>query len=177
MNKVLVVGAGFSGAVIARTLADAGLEVDVIDRMNHVAGNAYDFVNNNSERIHKYGPHILHGSSSSFAIKWISLFTEWIPYKHKVRALLDDGTTTPIPINSSTIEHIFKKKFTCEEDVRSFMKGKQRVLNIKTADDVFLSSVGKELADIFFRPYTKKNVGYRTKKSICWYRFKITDKD
>jgi len=60
---VLVVGAGFSGATIARLIADAGMEVEVIDARNHLAGNAYDFINEHQIRVHKYGPHLFHTSN------------------------------------------------------------------------------------------------------------------
>ena len=74
-NKILVVGCGFAGATIARILAENSLDVSLIDKRSHIGGNAYDFQNNGGERIHKYGPHLLHGNSNSKAIKFLSKFT------------------------------------------------------------------------------------------------------
>ena len=156
----LVVGAGLSGASISRQLAEAGLNVTVIDKRSHVAGNAYDFVNSKGERIHKFGPHLLHGSKDSQAIKWLSRFTDWVPYEHRVRALLPSGNqTTPLPVNVSTLEDVFDVKFSSHAEACEFLESLQVKRAINSADDVFVSSVGEKLADLFFRPYTKKMWG------------------
>lgn len=97
----LVVGAGFSGAVIARELAEAGHKVWVLESRDHVAGNAYDYVNTDGIRVHKYGPHLFHTSNRA-VFDWLSKFTEWVPYKHKVKALLEDGRFATLPVNRST---------------------------------------------------------------------------
>jgi UDP-galactopyranose mutase len=99
----LVVGAGFSGAVIARNLAEAGKKVTVIDKRNHVAGNAYDFFNTHGIRVHKYGPHLFHTSNQK-VVQWLSRFCEWTDYKHKVKALLADGRYVTLPVNKETRE-------------------------------------------------------------------------
>ena len=113
-KKVLIVGAGLAGSTIARILAENSIKVFVIDKRNHIAGNIYDYENENNERIHKYGPHLLHCSRNSEALKFLSRFTEWVKYEHRVRALLSNGSTTPLPINKTTIENFFCKKFTNE---------------------------------------------------------------
>ena len=77
-NKILVVGAGLAGSTIARSLAENSFEVDVIEKRSHIAGNAFDFLNKNNERIHKYGPHLLHCRKESEALKFLSRFTDWI---------------------------------------------------------------------------------------------------
>ena len=103
-NKpILIVGAGFSGAVIARLLAEAGHRIDVIDKRNHVAGNAYDYVNSLGIRVHKYGPHLFHTSNHE-VVNWLSKFTEWTPYQHKVKALLKNGHYVTLPVNRETKE-------------------------------------------------------------------------
>lgn len=157
--RVLVVGAGFAGSVIARELAEAGIEVDIIDRRPHIGGNAYDKVNSHGERIHQYGPHLLHGDRESIAIRWLSRFTEWTPYEHRVRALLPDGRTTPLPVNRTTLEDVFGVSLASEEDAQRLLE--KEVVSSKrlNTDEVFLSSVGPRLADIFFRPYTRKMWG------------------
>ncbi len=103
MRNILVVGAGLSGAVVARELAERGFEVKVIDKRDHIAGNVYDFVNEHGIRIHKYGPHLFHTNNKE-VFDWLSRFTEWIPYKHKVKAMLDDGRLVTLPVNKETKE-------------------------------------------------------------------------
>jgi UDP-galactopyranose mutase len=100
-KKILVVGAGLSGASIARELADHGWFVDVIDQRDHIAGNAYDYVDHNIFRIHKYGPHLFHTNNNE-VVDWLSRFTEWMPYRHQVKALLSDGTFVTLPPNRET---------------------------------------------------------------------------
>jgi UDP-galactopyranose mutase len=100
-TSVLVVGAGLSGVTIARELAENGYLVDVIEKRSHIAGNAYDFTDKNGFRIHKYGPHLFHTNNQN-VVRWLSRFTEWLPYKHKVRALLQDGTYVTLPPNIET---------------------------------------------------------------------------
>jgi len=164
-KKVLIVGAGLSGVTIARVLAEENINVTVIDKRDHFAGNIYDFKNENNERLHKYGPHLLHCNKKSESLSFLSRFTEWITYEHKVRALLDDGRTTPLPINKTTLEDIYKKKFINEIQVKEFLE-KIRNKNIlpKNTDELFESSVGNKLADIFFRPYTRKMWGIDPKE-------------
>ena len=101
--KILIVGAGLSGATLARRLAQSGHCVDIIDERNHVAGNAYDYIDESGIRIHKYGPHIFHTSNEK-VINFLSNFTGWIPYKHKVRALLSDGRKVILPPNKNTAQ-------------------------------------------------------------------------
>ncbi|WP_317931743.1 UDP-galactopyranose mutase [Halioxenophilus sp. WMMB6] len=101
--KILVVGAGFSGAVVARTLAEANLRVEVIDKRDHIAGNAYDYWHESGIRVHKYGPHIFH-TNNQRVVEWLSRFTEWVPYQHKVKAILDDGQYVTMPPNRETAE-------------------------------------------------------------------------
>ena len=109
-NKILIVGGGFAGSTIARILAEKNFDIYLIDKREHVGGNAYDFLNKNGERIHKYGPHLLHGNPNSRAVKFLSRFTSWIKYEHKVRALLENNKTTPLPINRNTLEDVFNIK-------------------------------------------------------------------
>lgn len=103
MSKYLVVGAGFSGAVLARELAEAGHRVDVIEKRNHVAGNAYDFVNDVGIRMHAYGAHLFH-TNNQRVYDYLARFTEWVPYLHKVKARLADGRLVTLPVNRETKE-------------------------------------------------------------------------
>ena len=99
--KYLVVGAGLSGVTIARELAEAGHEVDVIDRRDHIAGNAYDYINDHGIRVHEYGPHLFHTNNKE-VFEYLSKFTQWITYKHKVKAQLEDGRYVTLPVNKET---------------------------------------------------------------------------
>lgn len=101
--KILIVGAGLSGATIARVLADSGYQVNIIDRRNHVAGNAYDFINHIGIRVHKYGPHLFHTSDDK-VVGFLSRFTEWNEYAHKVKAQLGNGKLVTLPVNRETAE-------------------------------------------------------------------------
>ena len=103
--RILIVGAGLSGSVIARELAEDGHAVEVIDQRDHVAGNAYDYVNRHGIRVHKYGPHLFHTSNEE-VWNYLSHFTNWLPYKHKVKALLDDGRYVTLPVNKYTKEAV-----------------------------------------------------------------------
>lgn len=101
MKSILVVGAGLSGSVVARQLADAGLRVTVIDRRKHLAGNLFDQVNSHGIRVHCYGPHLFHTSNMA-VVRWLSAYTDWLPYRHKVKAQLLDGRLVPFPANRET---------------------------------------------------------------------------
>jgi len=106
--KILVVGAGFSGATIARLLAINGFHVDVIEKRNHVAGNAFDFINEYGIRIHQYGPHLFHTSNMK-VVEFLSEFTKWTDYKHKVKAQLKNGQFVTLPVNIETQEIVGKE--------------------------------------------------------------------
>ena len=178
--KILVVGAGFAGAVAARELAEAGHEVLVIDKRNHIAGNAYDEINEHGIRVHKYGPHIWHTSNKE-AHEWMSQFTEWEEYKHYVYAQLEDGSHVPLPVNADTIKHVLKdelKEFVDTFDYEAHPEYQAKVEQTpwflqqfldsisvkldgapKNSREVVESSVGKKLTELFFAPYTKKMWG------------------
>lgn len=100
-KKILIVGCGFAGATIARVLAENGYKVDIIDKRNHLGGNAYDYNHEIGIRIHKYGPHIFHTNNKK-VITFLSKFTEWVDYKHTAKALLPNGQYTPFPPNLET---------------------------------------------------------------------------
>lgn len=178
--KILVVGAGFAGATVARELAEAGHSVLVIDKRNHVAGNAYDYVNVCGIRVHKYGPHLWHTSNDEVQ-EWASRFTEWVPYRHQVQALLEDGSHVPLPINHETIEEVFGNRFDAwaynndwieyhpeTGDMVGYKRGAHAAFletlrvphaEVTNSRQHVESSVGKELCDLFFAPYTKKMWG------------------
>ena len=90
MKNILIIGCDFSGTVIARDLSESGFKIVLIDKIDHIGGNAFDFVNEHGIRIHKYGPHLFHTNNEK-VFNWLNQFTEWIEYKNKVKAMLNDG--------------------------------------------------------------------------------------
>ena len=107
--SILVVGAGFAGSVVARFLAEAGYQIKVIDIRDHIAGNAYDYTNEHGIRIHKYGPHLFHTNNQK-VYDWLNKFGEWVPYKHKVKAILNNGAYATLPVNRETKEIVGEDK-------------------------------------------------------------------
>ena len=153
----LIVGAGFAGATTARQLADAGLRVLVIDRRPHLAGNAFDLPDAAGVLIHQYGPHIFHTNSEK-VFDWLSRFTAWRDYEHRVLASVD-GQLLPIPINRSTINRLYGLDLD-EAGVAAFLEQVREPREpLKTSEDVVLNSVGRDLCDKFFRGYTRKQWG------------------
>ena len=158
MYDYLIVGAGFAGSVLAERLAkDSNKKVLIIDRRNHIGGNAYDFYNEAGILIHKYGPHIFHTNSAE-VFEYLSRFTAWRPYEHRVLASVA-GKLLPIPINLDTVNWLYGRDFTSEELEQYFEEIKEPVQNVRTSEDVVVSQVGRDLYEKFFRGYTRKQWG------------------
>ena len=155
----LIVGAGFAGSVLAERLASQhGAKVLLIDRRDHVGGNAYDEPNEAGILYHKYGPHIFHTNSEQ-VWDYLSQFTEWRPYEHKVRAYVRDQLV-PIPINRDTLNLLFDAGLETDEDAERFLASRaEPVDEITTSEDVVINAVGQELYELFFRGYTRKQWG------------------
>ena len=154
----LIVGAGFSGSVLAERLARvAGKRVLLIDKRPHIAGNAYDHHDEAGVLVHRYGPHIFHTNSKE-VFDYLSQFTAWRPYEHRVKASVD-GQLLPIPINLDTVNQMYGLELS-SYDVESFFNAaaEQRE-SIRTSEDVIVSRVGRELYEKFFRNYTRKQWG------------------
>jgi UDP-galactopyranose mutase len=158
-GKILVVGAGFAGAVHARKLAEAGYHVSVIDKRPHIAGNAFDHVDENGIRIHAYGPHLFH-TKNFRVIDWIGNFGTFVPYTHKVRAQLSDGRAVPLPINLDTVNAVFGTSFETAEEVQAHLKAiSLPIAAPANAAEHLYAHIGEQLTNLFFRPYTKKMWG------------------
>src|SRR5437660_4794233 len=144
MYDYLVVGAGFAGCVIAERLASAlDKRVLICDRRPHIGGNAYDHYDEHGLLVHKYGPHIFHTNSHD-VFTYLSRFTEWRQYQHRVRASVD-GRLVPIPINLDTINTLFGTSYTALT-VGDFLKSlAEPRAEIRTSEDVIISQVGREL--------------------------------
>jgi UDP-galactopyranose mutase len=155
----LVVGAGFAGSVIAERLASQhGARVLLIDRRPHVGGNAYDEPNEAGILYHKYGPHIFH-TNSDMVVDYLSQFTEWRPYEHRVRAHVRDQNV-PIPINRTTLNQLFGLDLKTDEEAADYLASRaEPVEDIQTSEDVVINAVGRELYELFFQGYTRKQWG------------------
>jgi UDP-galactopyranose mutase len=156
----LIVGAGFAGATTARELAEAGERVLVIDKRAHIAGNAYDRRDDAGLLIHEYGPHIFHTNSEK-VFQFLSRFTEWRPYEHRVLAVPDarTGEAFPMPINRTTINRLYGLDLD-EAGVAAFLERMREPREpIRSSEDVVLNSVGRDLCEKFFRGYTRKQWG------------------
>jgi UDP-galactopyranose mutase len=152
----LVVGAGFAGSVLAERLASQhGARVLLIDRRPHIGGNAYDEPNEAGILYHKYGPHIFHTNSQQ-VVDYLSQFTEWRPYEHRVLAYVRDKLV-PIPINRTTLNELFDLDLKTDEEAADYLASRaEPVADIRTSEDVVINAVGRELYELFFRGYTRK---------------------
>jgi UDP-galactopyranose mutase len=156
---VVVVGAGFAGSVVAERLASQqGKRVLVLDRRDHIGGNAYDELDQAGIRVHRYGPHIFHTNSAEI-FQYLSQFTDWRPYEHRVLARVRDHLV-PMPINRSTINQLYGLRLRTAEDVEAFYDRRAEPGNTaRTSEDVVVQRVGRELYELFFRGYTRKQWG------------------
>lgn len=154
MYDFLIVGAGLAGSVLAQKLAADGNKILIIDKRNHIGGNTYDYYNEHGILVHKYGPHIFHTNSKE-VFDYLSRFTKWRPYEHKVLASVD-GQMVPIPINQNTINKLYGLNLS-NEGIKAFYESRAvKIDNIKTSEDVVVNTVGKELYEKFFKYYTRK---------------------
>ncbi len=154
----LVVGAGLAGAVLAERLAHGmGKRVLIVDKRPHVAGNTFDYFDDAGILVHKYGPHIFHTNSSE-VVQYLSRFTEWHDYEHRVLASVD-GSLLPIPINLDTINRMYNLNLDAA-GMHTFLAARMEVpTQIRTSEDIVVSRVGRELYEKFFRNYTRKQWG------------------
>jgi UDP-galactopyranose mutase len=158
MFDYLVVGAGFAGSVLAERLAaDADCKVLVVDKRPHIGGNAYDHHDDDGILVHRYGPHIFHTNSAEI-FQYLSRFTGWRTYEHRVRAMVD-GQLLPIPINLDTINGFYGLALTAFELAAFFERVAEPVAAVRTSEDVIVGKVGRELYEKFFRNYTRKQWG------------------
>ncbi|HLH01491.1 MAG TPA: UDP-galactopyranose mutase [Bryobacteraceae bacterium] len=158
MFDYLIVGAGFAGSVVAERMASVcGKKVLLIDRRKHVAGNAYDCLNADGLLVHQYGPHIFHTNSEQ-VFQYLSRFTSWRPYEHRVLASVD-GKLVPIPINLDTVNALYGKQLNSlqlEAFLASVAEPKEAV---RSSEDVVVSKVGRYLYSKLFQGYTRKQWG------------------
>ena len=155
----LITGAGFAGCVLAERLASQlGMRVLVIDRRAHIAGNAYDSVNEHGIRIHHYGPHLFHTNDRNI-FSYLSKFTAWRPYEHRVRAKVGEQLV-PMPVNRTTINLLFGTSFSSEEKVEAFLEQeREHISHVMNSEDFVLARAGRRLYELLYRGYSTKHWG------------------
>ncbi|WP_437605252.1 UDP-galactopyranose mutase [Sorangium sp. So ce834] len=158
MFDALIVGAGFAGSVLAERLASQmNKSVLLCDKRPHIGGNAYDYYDDAGVLIHKYGPHIFHTASPRI-FRYLSQFTEWRPYEHRVLAHVDDKLV-PFPINVDTVNALYGTSYSPAEVEAFFTRVAEPIKHCRTSEDAVVSKVGRELYEKFFRNYTRKQWG------------------
>ena len=152
----LIVGAGFAGSVLAERLASqCDKKILLIDKRAHFGGNAFDARNEESILIHHYGPHLFHTNDAS-VLAYLSRFTEWMPYAHRVLANVR-GSLYQIPVNRNTLNAFFNVRLNSDQEAENFLAEKRIIpAAITNSEDIITSHVGRELFEAFFRGYTKK---------------------
>lgn len=150
----LIVGAGFSGLVIAEQLSNAGWKCVIVDKRAHVGGNAYDYRDEAGVLIHPYGPHYFRTNSPRI-VDYLSRFTDWHPVEYRVKSFSDDRYWT-FPINLDTFEELLGRPSTTEE-FESWLEERREPVELpKNSEEVIVSQVGRELYERFFEGYTLK---------------------
>jgi UDP-galactopyranose mutase len=155
---ILVVGAGFAGAIMARQLHDHGHDVVVVDKRDHIAGNAYDERNEHGVLYHRYGPHIFNANDVRI-VEFLSRFTDWRFYEHRVLALTRVGLV-PVPVNRTTVALLTGEPLETEQQTADLLD-ELRVPNDdpQSVEEQVLSEVGQTIYDELFRDYTEKQWG------------------
>ncbi|MBV9852073.1 MAG: UDP-galactopyranose mutase [Armatimonadetes bacterium] len=155
----LIVGAGFAGSVLAERLASqAGKTVLLVERRPHVGGNAYDFYDDAGVLVHRYGPHVFHTNSERI-FRYLSAFTDWRPYEHRVLAEVD-GLLLPVPINRTTVNRLYGLDLRTDAECAAFFAARAEPrAHPRTAEDAVVGRVGRDLYERLFRGYTRKQWG------------------
>ena len=158
MHDWLIVGAGFAGSVLAERIATQRNEtVLLIDKRDHIGGNAYDHLDDAGILIHRYGPHIFH-TNATMVVQYLSQFTAWRPYVHRVLAQVD-RQLVPIPINLDTVNKLYGLSLD-SAGMEAFLAARREAVDdIQTSEHVVVSTVGRELYEKFFQGYTRKQWG------------------
>jgi UDP-galactopyranose mutase len=153
----LIVGAGFAGSVLAERLAWIGNRVLLIDKRDHVGGNAYDHLDGYGVLVHRYGPHIFHTNSTRI-VRYLSQFTRFRPYEHRVLVHVD-GKLLPFPINIDTVNGLFDLDLDAEGVKAYFASVAEPIAHPMTSEDAVVGKVGRVLYEKFFENYTRKQWG------------------
>ena len=158
---VLIIGAGFAGSVLAQNLASIGKKVLILEKKDHIGGNMYDYIDEHGIRVHKYGPHLFHTNSSQ-VFEYLSRFTEWYPYEHRVLGYVDQKLV-PISFNLKSIEMCFdtvKANQLKEILIDTYgLNSKVTILELRKAEDPLLKELGDYVFENVFKHYSAKQWG------------------
>ncbi len=158
MFDYLIVGAGFAGSVLAERLASQmNKRVLLCEKRPHVGGNAFDCFDEAGVLVHKYGPHVFHTASARI-FEYLSKFTKWRPYEHRVVTSVR-GQLVPFPINVDTINRLYGTSMTPAEVASFFERRAEPVGHARTSEEAVVGKIGRELYELFFRGYTRKQWG------------------
>jgi len=159
----LIVGAGFTGCVMAERLNSAGEKVLVIEKKGHIGGLCHDFHDNSKVLVHKYGPHYFR-TNSDRVISYLSKFTEWHFHDYIAKTFVN-GKILPFPINRTTINRFFNINLKTDEEVLKFLESKrEKIPNPRNAEEQIIAAAGKEIYEAFFKNYTIKKWDVDPKK-------------
>lgn len=158
MKKVLIVGAGFAGCVVARQLAESGITVLLIDKRQHIGGNAFDVSDTNGIFIHPYGPHIFHTNSKEI-FDYLSDFTDWTPYEHRVLSVVNNEYYE-FPVNLNTLNKVFGLNLS-KSEVPNFLETLRdtSIGRPSNTEELVLAALGSKLYEMFYKNYTRKQWG------------------
>ena len=152
---IIIVGAGISGAVLAQCYAATGKKVLVLEKRDHIAGNCYDYIDENGILVSKYGAHLFHTNEED-VWEYVNRYAEWYDWEHKVLAKVD-GRLVPIPVNITTVNTLFGINLTSETEMKQWLEENRiPIENPKDGHEAVISKVGTELYEKMFRHYTKK---------------------
>jgi UDP-galactopyranose mutase len=153
--NILIVGAGISGAVLAERYAQQGKKVLVIEKRDHIAGNCYDYYNEDGILVSKYGAHLFHTNYLQ-VVEYVKRFAEWYPYEHRVLAKVD-GKLVPIPVNITTVNMLFDEDISDPKEMRAWLDKHQiKNENPENGKEAALARLGEVLYEKMFKNYTKK---------------------
>jgi UDP-galactopyranose mutase len=158
MFDFLIVGAGFAGCVLAERIASRfDRKVLIVEKRDHIGGNCFDFYNEDGLLVHKYGPHYFRTNNKK-VFDYLSQFTQWRYHQYRILAFVN-GQLLPLPINLDTVNNLYGLKLSSFELEEFFEKVREPVEKIRTSEDIVIAQVGRELYEMFFKNYTKKQWG------------------
>lgn len=152
---ILIIGAGISGAVLAERYASAGKQVLIIEKRDHIAGNCFDYYDENGILTSKYGAHLFHTNDNG-VWNYVNQFADWYTWEHKVVAKVDEHLV-PIPVNITTVNTLFNAEISSEKEMQQWLSDNRVNYNQpKNGEEAVLNRVGEVLYDKMFKHYTKK---------------------
>jgi UDP-galactopyranose mutase len=155
-KPIIIVGAGLSGATLARKFAEDGEHIIIVEKRDHIGGNTYDYINEFGIRVAKYGAHIYHDSDDE-TWEFVSRFTEWLPYEHRVKSFID-GKLVPVPANMDTFNQVLKRHFNSGQELEEWIiQQHPEIDEPRNSEESALKRLGSfELYEKMFKTYTKK---------------------